>query len=1093
MTEGEVHVVLMSGDHPRLVSPDPLPCEVVTNDVADVPKGNKVTKTDAWNMPHINIQQADKNRIHFSFPPPPPLEMGTNSFKQEKKELRVNPHTRVYPKTPPASYKFPHKHEKGDSVVQEEDEDESDGDNGSEEGGGQENDGKKQSEENTSCLQVVLSTNSRSHSLPVGIKMTVSDLNRISSNSDETVDSEGGSPQEKRKRSRAHDHLCHEERLDSAGSDLSQSESSDESSSDGAGDEEKIGSIIPSPSLETEDDIFIDGELTDMQEKANTKLTNWAYNDFVPACRQLLSQCCEDIKSALVKSANIQAGLRSLSNAITFFCTEQQQRLSQVFQLKPIKGTSQSPTSMLTFPRPAKHFASESSDDRSYAVKVLRSASQSLISPLLVEASQKEGFTPSLHQSIIKALQKIAWKVEACISFSNPSHSVEIHSKIFDDQPIKNVKELMIQALPPAEPKLQTVPLETAKTRKTSEPSFATEFSPPVPMRRGQSVNDRLGSGVQSNTDTTVTNASSDLQSISESDRDDDEVWRKGSVGEEKEWTVGGPEEEGGGDRLANAGEFHDTDHDGEREADERDVQSPLREDVFCEGTPNLPRRERIATEGEADLISKVPLSRNIFGSIPNLEQESSDVLTQSGSSSRGEKERYFRPRAFRRTTISLSKREVQKLGLTVAKRVDESILDDIRSQKAKEVEQKKSHDHQRSSKSEEKAPPPTAASEGNGSPGQVLQLHPRTRSDHDIENPRDLDRVGNCLHNKLTKEFRHIRSASMSDLLDSDASTPDPSNSDRESDVFSPQPNQRLELVAFKNSLENKRLLHIDTSVRAPSPSTPSPNFEKSYVPLHRESQVRPMSPSSGEWVIVEAGKPKKSVKETVKKSISNSGKFAHSLLKTARSLRHGSKLQQQKLCKSHSAADLLEDSTVCNSPQQLRPPVGSNIPRMSFSINPSSSSYDVSTLPSRNSRMDTIARIISRRNKPRSRSFGKSDNHVSNGVSDLSANERFNESIETVSRNAIRSMAIESEYNNCVPCGREGGREGGRKGGREEEREGGREEGGRGEGGREEEREGRREGGRKRGGRERGREGGRKGGGRERGRKGKGREERG
>ena len=1030
MTEGEV--VLVSGDHPHLVSQDPLLCEVVTNDVADVPKGSKVTRIDAWNKPHISIEQANRNeKIRFSFPPPPPprLEIETNSFKQEKKELCVNPHTRVYPKTPPASYKFHSpstKHEKGDSVVQEEEEDESDGDDGSEEGGGQENNGKNRSEVNTSCLQVVLSTNPRSHSLPMGIKMTIDDLNRISSNSDETVDSEGGSPQEKRKRSH--------EQLDSAGSDLSQSESSDESSSDGAGDGERIERIIPSPSLETEDDIFIDGELTDMQEEANTKLTNWAYNDFVPACRQLLSQCCEDTKSALVKSANIQAGLRGLSNAITFFCTEQQQRLSQVFQLRPIRGNNQPSASLLTFPRPAKNLVSESSDDRSYAVKVLRSASQSLISPLLVEASQKEGFTPSLHQSIVKALQKIAWKVEACISFSNPSHSVEIHAKIFDDQPIKDVKELMIQVLPPAEPKLQTVPLAT-KTRKSSEPCFATEFSPPAPMRRGQSVKDSLGSGVQSNTDN---NASSELQIISESDKDDDEVWREGSVEAEKEWTLGGAEEERERDRLANAG--HDTDHDGEREADEGDVQSPLREDVFHEDTPNLPRRERIATEGEADLMSKVTLTRKKnFGSIPNLEQESScsDVLTQSGSSSRGEKERYFRPRAFRRTTISLSKREVQKLGLTVAKRVDESILDDIRLQKAKEVEEKKSHDHQRSSKSEEKALPPTAASEGNGSPGQVLQLHPRTRSDHDIENPHDLDRVGDCLHNKLTKEFRHIRSASMSDLLDSDVSTPDPSTSDRESDVFSPQPNQRLELVALKNPLENKRLLHIDTNVRASSPSTPSPNFEKSYIPLNRESQVHPASPTSGDWVIVEAEKTKKqSVKTTVKKRISNPGRFAHSLLKTARSLRTGSKLQRQKLSKSHSAADLLDESSVYSSQQQLRSPGGSNLSRLSFSINPSSSSYDVATLPTRNSRMDTIARIISRRNKSRSRSFGKSDSHISNGLSDLSSNERFNESIETVSRNAIRSMAIESEYIMCHVAGREG--EGGREGERMRGREG-------------------------------------------------------
>ena len=219
-------------------------------------------------------------------------------------------------------------------------------------------------------------------------------------------------------------------------------------------------------------------------------------------------------------------------------------------------------------------------------------------------------------------------------------------------------------------------------------------------------------------------------------------------------------------------------------------------EDYQEEDTPNLPRRERIATAGEADLINKTPLRRiPNFGSIPNLDREdgSSEGLDHSGSSSSGVRERYFRPRAFRRTTISLSKREVRTLGLTVAKRVDESILDDIRVQREQEEEQRRSGKQDRGTKSEEKA-----INGDSTGPRQLLELQACNTS----ENAQVLDRVGNQLHNTLTKQFDRIRSASMSDILDCDTesipdvdTTPDPSNSDRESDVFSPQHHQRLEL----------------------------------------------------------------------------------------------------------------------------------------------------------------------------------------------------------------------------------------------------------------------------------------------------------
>ena len=941
--------------------------------------------------------------------------MGGVSTNEEPTSLSISQRAHVYPKTPPASCKFHSpstKLEKGNhypvsrSGDQEELEDEY---SDSEERGSE----SAMKEEDKDIMHVLL-TSPRSHSLPVGIKMQV---NRNSSNSDETFESEGGSPLEKRKCMRHLDHLIQQERFDSAGSDFSPPESSDESSSDGV-DEDKMfkdGNDIPASEHEHEDDMFINGEVSHMREKANTKLVNWAHNDFIPACHQLLSQCSQSTKSAQIKSANIQASLRSLSNTITFFCSEQQQRLSQVFELVPAKPTGSIDTAtMLTYRRPKRSMVEghteDASGDRSYAVKVLRSASQSLIAPLLVEASQRAGFTPALHQAIIKALQKISWKVEACVSFSNPNHSVEIHSKIFDAQHSENVKELMIQALPPAEPNLRTAP-PPIKQRKVSAPTISSEeFHVSKPMRRGQSVKEKTGVEVLLETDAIL----SDLQNIGETEGDD-EVWNNDGEQERE-----GKEQEGAGegDREVTNEEVQLTEP---RDGDEKPVEvsverlsmSPLRGEDCQEDIPNLPRRERIATEGEADLVNKLPLRRvKNFGSIPNLDREdgSSDGLNDSGSSSKGVRERYFRPRAFRRTTISLSKKEVRTLGLTVAKRVDDSIMHDIQVQGEKEEEQKRSCKQDRGSNSEEKAP----LTGGNAASGQLLELQAR--------NPSEKAQVPNKVDKTRIQQFDRIRSVSMSDILDCDmeslpdvSSTPDPSNSDRESDVFSPQHTQRLELVPF-----DKQPLHIDSNSHVTSPSSQptSPNYHNSYTPVRRGTQIS--TSSSSDWVMVESEKRKKlsmkgRAKATVKKSISSSGKFAHSLLKTAKSLRHSSvmKLQQQKMSKSLSAADLLDESAPMYPPQQN----ASTSSRFSVSISHSPSAYDAATLPNRSKRINTFTRIIRRGKDPRSSSFGKLDNQDSAGLStwrqeDFGGDRSFAESIESVSRNAIHSMAIESEF---------------------------------------------------------------------------------
>jgi hypothetical protein len=975
-------------------------------DVDDIPRTNEMARSNAWNKPQISIESVDRDDIVIepvSSPMTPPevtLKGLEDSGSTDKEPSMCVKRTRVYPKTPPPSYR----HDARSSC-------EVDGREESYEAEtNPERNGKRESSDSNSLK--ICPTTTRSLSLPTGITM---DVKRFSSNSDETVDSEMGSPTEKRKRMRHLAPHLYQDRLGSTGSNLSSPETSDDSSSDGAGEDDK--SDIPLPP-EQEDDIFIDPELSVMQEQADTKLISWACSDFVPACHQLLSRCCKSEKSALIKSANIQADLRSLSNTITFFCSEQQQRLSQVFPVKQgeNRGVSQS-TSTQTFPRPQKNVVElgdeETGMDRSYAVKVLRSASQSLIAPLLVQASQRKGFTPDLHQAIVKALQKIAWKVEACASFNNPSRSVEIHEKIFDAKHSENVRELMIRALPPAQPNLLTPQPPLPKLRKTSLPNISPE-PPVIPMRRGQSVNRKLGEDVVVEADLPPP----ELTRIGAQDKDDDDddVWKEGE--NEGIETEEGCRQEEESEPAAATSDLHVITEEGGVSG----ARSPSKKDRSRETTPNLPRRERIATEGEADLVVKSPHLKksNLGGSIPNLDREEGDTLNDSNASVKSE--RYFRPKTFRRTTISLSRKEVQTLGLTVAKRVDESILDDIRVQREREGAHRRScRQKSRGSKSDEKPPRHV---EDKPAPGQRLELELRDqqRENYGIENPEDLDKVGDRLHNTLTKRFNHCRSASMSNIIDredesapyADSTTPDPSNSDRESDVFSPQPNQRLELVPQHKHLFRNASAHPSVTTESSQPASPS------CVLARRSMQVTASSSSSCDWVMVETDKQKKSsmrgrAKATVKKSISSSGRLAHRLLKTGLSLRNSSS-NAKPMSKSLSAADLLDESSVIHQ-QQCAASAGPS--RLSMSIATSTPSYNTSTLPNRGKRKNTIVRLIRRGKDSRLRSFGKSDKYSTGNYPTWhpedfdygSGDKSFADSIETVSRNAIHSIAFDGE----------------------------------------------------------------------------------
>ena len=118
--------------------------------------------------------------------------------------------------------------------------------------------------------------------------------------------------------------------------------------------------------------------------------------------------------------------------------------------LQYVVGLSLSPP-----PTPQPHSPTKQRKETSVAVKVLRSISSSLLPPLLKESENR--FSQNLYRDIIVALQKISWKVEACLSFSNPSREYSIHEKVFEDSMNDEIKSFMI-ASPPEEPKILNSP-----------------------------------------------------------------------------------------------------------------------------------------------------------------------------------------------------------------------------------------------------------------------------------------------------------------------------------------------------------------------------------------------------------------------------------------------------------------------------------------------------------------------------------------------------------------------------------------------------------------------------------------------------------
>ena len=108
-------------------------------------------------------------------------------------------------------------------------------------------------------------------------------------------------------------------------------------------------------------------------------------------------------------------------------------------------------------PPSVKRDRRDSQSQTSVSVKVLRLISSSLLPPLLKEASGK--LTSKLFRDIVVAIQKISWKVEACLSFCSAIDEVyAVHDKVFNEEIVTSEMRDVMIASPPEEMKIQNSP-----------------------------------------------------------------------------------------------------------------------------------------------------------------------------------------------------------------------------------------------------------------------------------------------------------------------------------------------------------------------------------------------------------------------------------------------------------------------------------------------------------------------------------------------------------------------------------------------------------------------------------------------------------
>ncbi len=573
--------------------------------------------------------------------------------------------------------------------------------------------------------------------------------------------------------------------------------------------------------MDPDDEVFL-GDI-DICNEADTKLVDWSFNVFIPACRTLLYHCADGDESELA-SGQVLADLRSLSNTVYYFCTEQQRLSGQLrFNVRGISSSlstdrftkirdkaknlepllsNGNTASMSSDSASSSGFESQDSQyDRSYAVKILRSVSQSLIAPLLQD-SEEGGFTSDLYKSIVQAIQKIAWKVEACLSFNDPSKEFNIYSEIFDDEQKSRLSVMMIRALPPEEPKLKNSAgcssrsgslSAVSKNAAKEEGYLEMEKEPARIIRRTPSGRARPGGMVMD----------SNSLSLDKQDSLDKLDENRNSSSLEYE----------NGHRF--------------------DVRLRLEE-------PPDRRLRRINTIASPD--RKL---RNASKDWSSFDENPNDPKDRSRDSPQ-----YFRPTHYRRTTISLSRKEVSKLGLNVTKRVDDSIA-------------ALSHE---------------SAEGGTGHREEGVEM----------------EKVKSRLHEVLDSRAVRNRSASTSDLLDDNLEASKSFQTEKDN-LTAPKKKLSLDSPTLDKNLDasympvNRKSSDSHTtndSQEFPGDWTLMPDPD---MPLEMDKVNAGMGNSI--FVIAKGSKNKSGkAKKQLDKSLSASGRFRERVRKTAQALRKGS-----------------------------------------------------------------------------------------------------------------------------------------------------------------------------------------------------------
>ena len=600
----------------------------------------------------------------------------------------------------------------------------------------------------------------------------------------------------------------------------------DDISSEVSSDEESF--LSPILVTDPDDEVFREFADIDICKDADSKLFDWAFNVFVPACRTLLF-CCADGEDTKESSEQITANLRSLSNSINFFCSEQQRMSVLVHRgmsssvstdhFTKIKEKSKTLEAYSDSNSSSGFESQDSQGERTYAVKILRSVSQSLIVPLLQDS--ESGFTPDLYRSIVQAIQKIAWKVEACLSFSDSEKDSDIYCKIFCEEQKLKLLDMMIQAVPPEEPKLMTSTGRSSRTGSVSDPlKKDSHLEPSRVIRRTPSGRARpFGTVFDCNP---LPNDSSDKSSSTEYES---------------------------------------------------------RFDPSTNYTLNdLPMnsRRRIAT------FASTP-SPGHSQDTKRFDDEINSSLTETYVAHQN----YFRPKHHRRTTISLSKKEVSKLGL-VAKRLTTTTESTI------------------STTRESMEPSEEAWSEAAKAQDDInLRMEKLKNRLHDVQNDRFESEFGS------TRQ----RSASAADILNTEDMTGQKSEYQKKKRNYSCQEEGDVpsHMVQKQSSLESptlndnlRRCYMPPTSLKKQASAPTGRDVEEEWHYIDPAASLPPISDNT----VTKSSRIFKKAKKAKKTSLSVSGRFTSKVIKTAKALRRGSVVSSSKSEKTRFSTSVTTSS---------------------------------------------------------------------------------------------------------------------------------------------------------------------------------------